>query len=125
MWHSCTKYDLDYHFKGKAPALRKAFDKFRAMVERCGPILVTPQKTRIVFQVRVRFAGAYVRKSHFIAGLGLPRPFPDKRFTKIVQYAPKWYGHFFRVEKPEDLDARLMPYIRQAYKVGQQKHLNT
>lgn len=123
LWHSCVKFDMDYHFKGKNPALRKAFEKFRAMVERCGPILVTPQKTRIVFQVRVRFAGVVPRKSYLLAGISLPRPHPDKRFAKIVRYAPNWYGHYFRLEKPEDLDASLMPYIRESYNVGQQNHL--
>jgi len=112
---------LDHHFKGKDPKLRRAFEKLRAMVRRCGPIIVTPQKTRIVFQVRVRFGGVYPRKSYLLAGIALPYRSTDKRFSKIVTYSPKFHGHFFKLEKPQDLDTSWMPYFREAYKVGQQK----
>ncbi|MGH9972245.1 MAG: hypothetical protein ACREBG_31245 [Pyrinomonadaceae bacterium] len=43
------------------------------MVRACGPVRTIPQKTRVVFQVRVRFAGCYPRKSHLLCGFALPR----------------------------------------------------
>ena len=120
LWHSCVHLDANYHFRGKNPRLKKTFKKFLAMAKRCGPILVTHQKTRIVLQGRVRFAGIVPRKSYLLAGLSLQYPSKDKRFMKVVRYGPRWYGHYFRFEKPSDLDASWMPFIREAYQVGQQ-----
>ncbi|MFQ6044883.1 MAG: hypothetical protein ACE5PT_00810 [Gemmatimonadales bacterium] len=44
------------------PVVRKLFNGVKALVRECGPVTVYAQKTRIVFMVRVRFAGVTVRK---------------------------------------------------------------
>jgi hypothetical protein len=84
---------------------------------------VIPQKSRIVFQVRVRFAGAVPRKSHLQCGFGFGRRVEHPRFYKIEQYAPRWFGHYCRVAREEDFDGDFTDWIREAYAVGQQKHL--
>ena len=80
-----------------------------------------PQKTRVVFQVRVRFAGAYPRKSHFLAGIALPYRADDPRFIKIEKYAEHFQGHTFRVSSEADLDQRVQDWLHESYKVGAQK----
>ena len=80
-----------------------------------------PQKTRVVFQVRVRFAGAYPRKSHFLAGFALPYRANDPRFVKIEAYAPHFQGHTLRVASKSDLDEQVQHWLREAYKVGAQE----
>jgi len=62
IWHSCGHYRLADHFRGKPPALRETFDSYVAAARRNGPVTIYAQKTRIVMQSRVRFAGAVVRK---------------------------------------------------------------
>jgi hypothetical protein len=62
MWHSCRRHSLDEHFKGKDPMLRKIFDRYLALIKKCGPVTVYAQKTRITFQVRVRFSNVVVKK---------------------------------------------------------------
>ena len=57
LWHSCIRLRLADHFRGKDPIVRQLFNRFRALV-RGGPVTVYAQKTWIVSQVRVRFAGA-------------------------------------------------------------------
>ena len=42
----------------KCGAKFKTFQKFKRMEESCGPATMIPQKTRVVFMVRMRFAGA-------------------------------------------------------------------
>jgi hypothetical protein len=73
MWHSCTRYRVDDHFTGKDPIVRKLFDRYLALVRRCGPVTVYAQKTRIVFQNRVRFAGAAPRNRWLEGRLWLKR----------------------------------------------------
>jgi hypothetical protein len=60
LWHSCSRHSLDDHFKGKDPMLRKIFDRYLALVKKCGPVTAYAQKTRIIFQVRVRFAPIFL-----------------------------------------------------------------
>ncbi len=93
------------------------------MVQECGPVRVIPQKTRIVFQVRVRFGGAVRRKSYLLCSLAFPQRREHPRFLRIDTYAPNWHGHWFRVDSEKDLNADVRRWIREAYAVGQQKHL--
>ena len=121
MWHSCGKYSLEQLFARSEPHVLPLFRKFAKMVRACGPVRMIPQKTRVVFQVRVRFAGAYPRKSHFLAGFALPRRVDDPRFVKIETYAPHFQGHLFRVASEADLDDQIQQWLREAYRVGAQE----
>lgn len=124
MWHSCSRYPLSYHFKGKNPIVRKLFDRYLALVESFGPVTVIPQKTGIAFQMRVRFAGAYVRKSRLDCGLWLKRR-AEHLFYRIETIPPRDYIHRFRVTSLADLRNKdLRAFLREAYAVGCQEHLD-
>lgn len=80
-----------------------------------------PQKSRVVFQVRVRFAGCYPRKSHLICGIALPRRVRSPRFFKVTSYGPRFIGHQFRIHHEHELDAEVQSWLRESYLVGAQK----
>lgn len=82
-----------------------------------------PQKSRVVFMDRVRFAGALPRKSHFIATFGFLRKVGSPRFSKIENYGNDWYGHYCPVESERDFDEEFLRWIKEAYEVGKQSHL--
>ena len=92
MWHSCGRYSLKAHFAGCEPNVFRMFKKFAAMVRRCGPARIIPQKTRIVFQARVRFAGCVARKSYLLVAFASTRRLEDPRFVRIERYMPRWYA---------------------------------
>ena len=123
MWHSCGKYSLDALFARSEPHVFKLYKRFEQLTKTCGPITVIPQKSRVVFQVRVRFAGAVPRKSYLQCSFGFDRRRDNPRFYKIEKYAPRWFGHYCRVRREEELDEEFMSWIREAYTVGEQKHL--
>jgi hypothetical protein len=123
MWHSCAKFSLAALFAKTDPQVLKLFRKFAKMVRACGPVRMIPQKTRVVFQVRVRFAGCYPRKSHLLCGIALSHRLDIPRFVKIEEYAPHFIGHQFRVYSMEDLDAEVQCWLRESYDVGAQKWL--
>jgi hypothetical protein len=122
-WHSCGKYSLTALFTRSEPHIFKLYEKFEQLVKTCGPITVIPQKSRIVFQARVRFAGAIPRKSYLQCSFGFNRRRDHPSFYKIEQYAPHWYSHSCRIEKEEQFDDEFLSWIREAYNVGLQKHL--
>lgn len=120
MWHSCGHYELADHFRGRAPALRKTFDVLVSLARRCGPVTVYAQKTRIVIQARVRFAGVVVRQHWLDAGLGLKRRVEHPRLVRVEDLGRLGFGHHFHLTKPDDIDAAFGKLLTEAYRVGQQ-----
>ena len=113
--HSCGRYSLARHFTGKAPALRAAFRRLVAVARSCGPVTVYAQKTRIVIQARVRFVNAVVRGGWLDAGFWLRRKVNHPRVQRIEDYGRLGYGVHFRLQRPADIDARIVRLMREAY----------
>ena len=120
MWHSCGRYRLRDHFRGKPASLRETFNSYVAAARRNGPVTVYAQKTRIVMQGRVRFAGAVVRKDWLDATMWLKRRITHPRLVRTESFGHLGYGHHFRLCDPDDVDASIVKLLREAYAIGQQ-----
>lgn len=123
MSHSCGKFSLDHLFARSEPQVRKIFGKFARMARAGGPVHMIPQKTRVVFQVRMRFAGAMPRKSHLICHFILARRIESPRFHKIETFRARCHAHYLRVHSEEQLDADVEHWLKESYNVGRQKYL--
>jgi hypothetical protein len=123
LWHSCGRYRLADHFAGKPGEIRKTFDRFVQLARSCGPVTVYAQKTRIVIQARVRFAGVVVRRGHLDAGLWLKRRADHPRLGRVESFGRLGYGHHFRLRQPSDIDEALGDLMIEAYAIGQQAPL--
>ena len=121
MAHSCGRYRLADHFKGKNPIVRQLFRDFRALVKTVGKFTVYAQRTRIVFQTRARFAGVQVKKNRLDIGLWLKRRREHPRLYRIEFYPPSDYVHRIRLADPAEIDGTLARFVREAYKVGLQE----
>ena len=110
--------------KAKPLFCAKIFNRYLAPVKKCGPVTVYAQKTRIIFQVRGRFAGAVIKKNWVEGGVWLKRKAEHPRFFRIESPTPRDHIHRFRLVKLEDIDEELAAFIREAYAVGHQKHLD-
>ena len=122
LWHSCGRYPLSSHFRGRSKVVRKLFDRWRALAKACGPVTVYAQKTRIVFQSRVRFAGAVVHHDWLDASIWLPHPVDHQRVLRIESFGRLGYGVHFRLTKLTDIDGRLGALMREAYAVHAKAH---
>lgn len=120
LWHSCGNFPLADHFKGKSDGLREAFDAYVEAARLNGPVTVYAQKTRIVLQGRVRFAGASVRKEWLDATMWLKREATHPLLVRTEDFGGLGYGLHFRLTKKEDVDAALIELLREAYAIGQQ-----
>jgi len=123
LWHSCGRYELDPHFTASSPQVRATFDRLVQAASACGPLTVYPQKTRIVFMVRVRFGGVITRKRWLLFSLWLTRRVEHPRLHRVDVYGPRTIGHQFQLDDPEQVDRRLRSLICEAYAVGRQEHL--
>lgn len=121
--HSCGNWTLERHFADKPPFVRACFDALVAALRRFGPFKIEPQKTRIVFQVRVRFAGGQALRSGFRGAFWLTAPAPGAPVDRIEKITESCYVHSFLLKSPRDLCASLRRRLGQAYRVGRQEHL--
>jgi Domain of unknown function (DUF5655) len=123
IYHACGQYHLADHFDGKPPIVRRTFDAWLEAARACGLVRVTTQKTRIVFQVRVRFAGAIIRSRTVDAHIWLTQKASHPALLRIETLTPNAHIHRFRLARPEDIDDALRALVREAYSVGKQEHL--
>lgn len=121
MWHSCGRYRLADHFVGRPPALRKTFDRYVAVARTFGPVTVYAQKTRIVLQRRVRFAGVVVRKQSIDAALWLRSEVEHPLLTRTEFFGSLGYGCHFRLCEPGDVDPALVKLIGEAYAAAERR----
>ncbi len=104
--------------------MRRIFDKLAALARACGPVRIYPQKTRIVIQARIRFAGGRPQKSRFIAGFLLPRSTASPRFSDVLDGLSKHYSaYYLPLTRATDVDAQVARWMRRAYRIGCQDHL--
>jgi hypothetical protein len=47
----------------------------------------------------------------------------DPRFLRVDTVSPRNQVHHFRLARVEDIDARFISWISEAYRVGEQRHL--
>ena len=121
--HSCSNVSLDSHFTGKSEKARELFDRLAALIKKCGPVKILPEKTRIAFQVRMSFIAVQVRKNYLIGHFVFGRRIENPRFSRVETFSPRNHLHAFRINSLTDLDDEFAAWIREAYAVGQQKHL--
>src|SRR5262252_10262154 len=79
--HSCGDYSIEKFLRDKSVVGRTLFERFVALIARCGPYEVAPAKTRVAFMAQVRFAsvnrvGDESIDVHFV----LPRALESPRF---------------------------------------------
>lgn len=77
----------------------------------------------IGFQVRMAFADVMLRKNWLDAYVVLARRLGNPRFTKILSISPRNHVHYFRIRSIEELDDEVEGWLREAYAVGEQRHL--
>ncbi|HTS89531.1 MAG TPA: hypothetical protein VMG41_13655 [Gemmatimonadales bacterium] len=78
------------------------------------------QKSRIVFQARVRFGGAMVRVGYVVGTLWLKRKAGHARLVRTESFGRLGYGLHFRLTRPSDVDAGLRRLMREAYRLAVQ-----
>ncbi len=124
-WHSCGSFDLDSLFARSDPIVRHLYDRFLDTVQECGPVKVIPQKSRIAFQVRMRFAALMPRKTSLRGHLILAERHDVACFEKVETLSPRNHLHAFRLHSEAQFGADFRRWVREAYKVGCQEHRDT
>jgi len=123
--HGCGEYSVDGFFEGNPQEARMLYEALVRMVREQGPFEQVPTKTRIAFMVRVRFTAVNrVRPDgSLVCHVWLKRRVESPRFTKIELLGRTDWVHHFVLRSEADLDDELRSWMREAYDVGRQTHL--
>jgi hypothetical protein len=122
--HSCGSFSLDDLFARSHPEVRRLYGRFLEIVRECGPVTVVPQKTRIALQVRMRFAALMPQRTALKGHLVLAHRQESRCLEKIETYSPRNHVHVFRLVSEKQLNDEFRRWIKEAYKVGCQEHLD-
>ena len=117
-WHSCTVKGLDEHFRGRDPHLRGVFDELVSKLRKLGPVKVDPVKTSINLTAARHFAGVTVRGTFLRVGFFAPTRIVDPRIVHFERIGPGKFGHSVVVETAADLDAQLLAWLAEAYRMS-------
>lgn len=122
--HTCARLgDLDAWFVGRVPEMRAIFDAVLAAIRALGPVTVLPEKSRIAFQTRMSFAQLTPRRAWVDGHVVLARRLEHPRFRRIDSISAKNHVHHFRLASPAEVDDEVRSWLREAYEVGEQRHL--
>ena len=114
---------LDEHFAGRPPEIRAIFDAVVASAERCGPVTVLPERTRIALQARMSFCALQPRRAWLDGHVVLARRLESPRFRRIETFGPRNHLHAFRLASAGEVDDEVAAWLAEAYEVGMQRHL--
>jgi len=89
-----------------------------------GPVTIIPEKTRIAFQVRMSFAVVMPRARWLDGHVVLARRLASSRFRRVESFSPRNHLHAFRLTQLSDIDEEFVEWLREAYRVGEQRHLD-
>jgi hypothetical protein len=125
LWHSCGEATLAEWKARMGPRAHGLYRRFESLIAGCGRYHVAPAKTRIAFLARVRFAGlTALSERGMTCAFALPKPVRSRRFTKVEEIVPGWWGHWLRITRIGQLDQQLQGWLRRSYRLmGLQEQL--
>jgi hypothetical protein len=117
-------WTVDDHLRGRHPAVIRLYERFVDLITACGPFEVSVAKTAITFKGSRRgFAGAKPKDQWLDGYLDLERQLKDPRILRASPYTKRLFVHQFRVTALDQLDEEFAGWVREAYEVGEGRHL--
>jgi Domain of unknown function (DUF5655) len=117
-------WTVDDHLRGRDPAVIRLYERFVELLRACGPFEVSVAKTAITFKGSRRgFAGAKPKNQWLDGYLDLQRQLKDPRIRRASPYTKRLFVHQFRVTALDQLDEEFAGWVREAYEVGEGRHL--
>jgi len=110
---------IETHLDAAPPKVLALFERFRALVDMCGPTTLRVTKTAISFKgVRRGFAGARLHPSWLGGYLDLQRQAVHPTILSVAPHTKRLYVHHFRVTDIGQMDEDFAGLETEAYAVG-------
>jgi hypothetical protein len=118
--HSCVRTTVDEFFADRPAAGVRFARAFIRAVEKHGPVILHPVKTRIALMVEVRFAAINrIGKESIRGHLWLREAHRSDRFVEIEKLGARDWLYHFVISDEQPIDRELRRFIALAYANGQ------
>jgi len=119
-------WTIEDHVRGKPELPVKLFHEFVAIIRELGPFSTSVTKTTVTFKgTRRGFAGARPTKRGIRGYLDLQRAVEDVRIHGASPYTKRLFVNHYLISSPDELDEVFKEWVREAYEVGNGKHLRS
>ena len=106
---------VNSHFDGKDPVVQRIYERILSVSKAMGPLVVEPKKTSIHLVRTTAFAGISTRRMYLILTIKSDRQIKSSRIHKSQHTSANRFHHETRIEKPADVDAEVIGWLKSAY----------
>jgi hypothetical protein len=110
--------NVDSNFEGRAPSVRKTYEKILEASRKFGPLEEDPKKTSIHLNRRTAFAGIATRKECLILTIKYDSALSDERVSKSEQASANRWHHEIKLTDPANVDAQIIAWLKHAYEIS-------
>lgn len=118
MPRTANSFTIVGHFVGRSPEVKATYTAILRAAKQFGAVREESKKTSIHLVGDSAFAGIATRKTALMLTLKSDRDIASPRITKHERASANRWHLDVRLEKPEDVDAELVQWLRQAYELG-------
>lgn len=115
-----TDFTVEDHFVGKEPVVHDTYNSLIKALKRFGKLQEEPHKTSIHLLNRSAFAGVATRKGYLLLTIKTDYAMDNPRVTKTEQVSRNRFHHLVKLENPEEIDAELLKWLKDAYQLSAQ-----
>lgn len=109
---------VEGHFEGKDAGLLQTYQTLLQALRTFGPVTESPKQTSIHLEKNSGFEGVHPRKSLFNLEFRTDYEIENPRVVRAQQLSAKRYEHTVKLEKPTDVDAELLKWLKDAYELS-------
>jgi len=103
-------------FETKEPQVYALYEQLIEMVRHAiGVFEIHPKKSSIHLHHGADFLGIHPKKKWLDINIVLDHPLEDPRLVHTDQPSKNRYHNYLRLSDPEEIDARLVEYLRDSY----------
>jgi hypothetical protein len=113
-----TTFTTDALFTNTSETVRSTYDALLKALHPLGPFQEEPKKTSIHLVHTVGFAGVHPRKSYLYLNIRTAQPIQSSRVAKTEQVSKNRYHNEIKLTSPDDVDAELIGWLKEAYALG-------
>jgi len=106
---------VDDTFAGRPPALRAVYDAILAHLRTLGPVHEDAVGVGVFLKRDRKLAEVRPRSGDVLLGLYLPRPVPDRRFSKVIGPSGPRVVHLLPLRDAADVDDQVRGWLTEAF----------
>lgn len=117
--HSCVKYPLQNHFKGKEKIAKPLFEELVKRIKKnIGPVRIQSVPCCIHLVSHYTFGAVWALRDKIRIDFRLDSQIKDPRIFKKIKMSPNRYLYFLDIKNKSDIDRKLLSWLEHGYNLA-------